>query len=58
MHLFETVLLGALGAEAYNGLWDGSTDWGGAGVTQAIENFGRMLDYSNTDSSAGTSCAG
>ena len=27
MHLFETVLLGSLGPEKYNGLWDGTTDW-------------------------------
>ncbi len=28
MHLLETVLLGTLGADKYNGLWDGTTDWG------------------------------
>jgi glucose/mannose transport system substrate-binding protein len=51
MHLFETVLLGTLGAESYNGLWDGTTDWGGPDVGHAIESFGRMLDYTNTDAS-------
>lgn len=51
MHLFETVLLGSLGVEAYNGLWTGSTDWGGTGVATAIENFGQVLDYTNSDAS-------
>src|SRR3990172_7327252 len=38
MHLLETVLLGSLGADAYAGLWDGTTDWAGAEVTTALEN--------------------
>jgi glucose/mannose transport system substrate-binding protein len=51
MHLFETVLLGTLGADAYNGLWDGTTDWGGPEVTAAIANFERALSYTNSDAS-------
>ncbi|MGH2618979.1 MAG: ABC transporter substrate-binding protein [Anaerolineales bacterium] len=51
MHLFETVLLGTLGADAYNGLWDGTTDWAGPEVTQAIGNFGQILEFTNSDSS-------
>jgi len=52
MHLMETVLLGELGAEAYNGLWDGTTDWASPEVTQALETFTRLLDYVNTDYAA------
>jgi glucose/mannose transport system substrate-binding protein len=51
MHLFETVLLGTMELDAYNGLWDGSTDWGGPEVAGAIETFGEVLGYTNTDSS-------
>ena len=49
MHLLETVLLGTLGAEAYDGLWDGSTDWGSPDVTTALENFETILGYTNSD---------
>jgi len=51
MHLFETVLLGSMSTSAYNGLWDGTTDWSGPEVAQAIENFGHMLDHTNSDAS-------
>jgi glucose/mannose transport system substrate-binding protein len=47
--LFESVLLGALGPKAYNGLWDGSTDWNATGVKSALQTFARMLDYINRD---------
>jgi glucose/mannose transport system substrate-binding protein len=49
MHLFENVLLGTLGVEAYNGLWSGDTDWNSAEVTEAIDNFARTLEYVNSD---------
>jgi ABC-type xylose transport system substrate-binding protein/ABC-type glycerol-3-phosphate transport system substrate-binding protein len=52
MHLMETVLLGSLGADAYNGLWDGSTDWGSAEVTAALDNFTKALSYTNTDAAS------
>ncbi|MCA2002000.1 MAG: ABC transporter substrate-binding protein, partial [Chloroflexi bacterium] len=52
MHLLETVLLGTLGAEKYNGLWDGSTDWASADVTKALENYKKVLTYANTDSAS------
>jgi glucose/mannose transport system substrate-binding protein len=51
MHLFETVLLGSMGADAYNALWDGSGDWSGAEVTEAIEMFAKVLEYTNEDAS-------
>ncbi len=52
LHLFETVLLGTLGPEAYNGLWDGSTDWGSAEVKTALENYAKVLTYTNSDSAS------
>lgn len=52
MHLLETVLLGTLGPEAYNGLWDGSTDWGSAEVKAALDNYVKVLSYANTDSAS------
>jgi glucose/mannose transport system substrate-binding protein len=51
-HLFEVVLAGSLSPEAYKGLWDGSTDWGGAEVTAALENFKKMITYVNADHAA------
>lgn len=52
MHLLETVLLASLGTDAYDGLWDGSTDWGSAEVTQALEDYAKTLTYVNSDASA------
>ena len=52
LHLFETVLLASLGPDAYNGLWDGSTDWGSAEVTQALNDFAKVLEYVNADSAS------
>ena len=52
LHLFETVLLGTLGPDAYNGLWDGTTDWGSAEVTTAIDNFQTALAYANSDAAS------
>lgn len=49
MQLFETVLLADLGADGYSGLWDGATKWDDAGVTTAIEHYGDLLEYANTD---------
>ncbi len=52
LHLLETVLLGTLGPDAYNGLWDGSTDWGSAEVKTALENYAKVLTYANSDSAS------
>ena len=50
--VMETVLLGTLGADGYNGLWTGNTDWAGPEVTKALETFKRMLSYVNSDHSS------
>ncbi|MGF3056296.1 ABC transporter substrate-binding protein [Microbacterium sp. YY-01] len=49
MQLFETLLIAELGAEGYSGLWDGSTGWDDAGVTTAIDQYGQLLEYVNSD---------
>ncbi len=40
---FETLLLAELGVAGYRGLWSGSTDWRGAGVTRALETLRALL---------------
>jgi glucose/mannose transport system substrate-binding protein len=49
VHLLETVLIGELGAQGYTGLFDGTTDWGGADVKGALEKFQKLMSYTNTD---------
>jgi glucose/mannose transport system substrate-binding protein len=49
VHLLETILLASLGPDDYSGLWDGSTDWTGADVSAALENFERAMGYTNGD---------
>ena len=50
--LFENTLVGVLGAEAYRGLWDGSVAFDSPEVKEAMDVYGRMLDYQNDDHSA------
>lgn len=49
VQLFENVLLATLGAEGYQGLWDGSTKFDDAKVTDAIDSYTELLSYANTD---------
>jgi glucose/mannose transport system substrate-binding protein len=51
-HVFETVLLGVLGAESYKGLWTGKTPWTDPKVADALNTFKRMLGYVNADHAA------
>ncbi|MEW6046527.1 MAG: extracellular solute-binding protein [Bacillota bacterium] len=51
-HVFEDVLAGVLGPEAYRGLWTGKTRWTDPRVTQALQTFKRMMTYANSDHSA------
>lgn len=51
-HLLENVLLGELGADAYEGLWTGETDWTSAEVAAALEMFTEVLSHSDIDSAA------
>lgn len=52
MHLFETIMLASMGPDAWDGLWDGSVAWDSAEVTQGLEDFAKILDYTNSDASA------
>ncbi|MFB9235238.1 ABC transporter substrate-binding protein [Plantactinospora siamensis] len=47
--LLESVLITDLGPEKFSGLWTGSTDWKGADVTKGVEDFKKLLSYSNKD---------
>lgn len=49
VQLFENIMLATLGADGYNGLWDGSTDWSGPEVTKGINNYKKALSYTNSD---------
>jgi len=51
-HLLENVLLGELGPDAYNGLWDGSTDWESSEVISALDKFTEILGHSNIGQAA------
>jgi glucose/mannose transport system substrate-binding protein len=50
--LFENTLLGVIGPEKYKGLWDGTVAFDAPEVKQAMETYGKMLDYQNSDHSA------
>lgn len=51
-HLWESVALAELGAEAYNGLWSGATAWTSPEVVAVFETFGKLLDCTNEDRNA------
>ncbi len=52
LHLFETVLLASLGPDDYEALWTGNLAWGDAKVLTAIEDYQKVLAYTNSDASA------
>jgi len=52
VHLWESVALGVLGVEGYNGLWDGTTAWDGEEVQAVFETYGQILDCTNDDRDA------
>jgi glucose/mannose transport system substrate-binding protein len=52
VHLFETVLIGTLGAESYIGLWNGTTAWTDPKVGEALTTFQRMIERANDDHAA------
>lgn len=47
LQLFESVLLARLGAEGYAGLWSDAAGWDAPGVRDAIDLYGRILEYAN-----------
>lgn len=50
--LFENTLLGVIGPEKYASLWTGEVKFDDADVKKAMEVYGKMLDYQNSDHSA------
>jgi glucose/mannose transport system substrate-binding protein len=51
-HLLESVMVGTLGADGWNGLWDGSVSFDDPQVKAAMETYLQMLEYINADHSA------
>lgn len=51
--LLETILLGELGSDAYNGLWNGRTDWRSPQVKAALTVAGRVFANSDVKSPSG-----
>jgi len=47
--LFESVLISDLGAQKFTGLWNGATKWDGADVTKAINDYKKLMSYTNAD---------
>jgi glucose/mannose transport system substrate-binding protein len=51
MHLFENVMIGTIGGEAWGKLWDGEGDWSSADVQKGLANYAKALSYANSDAS-------
>jgi glucose/mannose transport system substrate-binding protein len=52
VHLWESVALGVLGPEAYNGLWNGMTSWTSPEVAQVFDTYSQIIACTNTDRDA------
>ncbi len=52
-HLFETVLLGELGADKYDQLFAGSLRWSSPEVEAALATYQKVLSYSDLRSASG-----
>jgi glucose/mannose transport system substrate-binding protein len=48
-HLWESVALGALGVDGYNGLWNGQTNWTSPEALAAWDTYGQVLGCANED---------
>jgi len=48
-HLLETVMLGDLGPEKWAALWKTGADWSGSDVTKALNDYAKVLSYTNSD---------
>lgn len=51
-HLLETVLLGELGPDRYQSLFNGGLDWRSDEVLKALETFGKILQYTDIKSAS------
>lgn len=55
-HLWESVALGVLGADGWNGIWTGDTDVSSDAMVEVWDTFGRVLECTNiNDDAAGLS---
>jgi glucose/mannose transport system substrate-binding protein len=52
IHLWESVALGVLGVDGYNGLWDGTTSWTSPEAVAVWDTFGQVLACANDDLNA------
>ncbi|WP_433077581.1 ABC transporter substrate-binding protein [Dactylosporangium sp. CA-052675] len=52
-HLLETVLLGELGPDGYEGLWAGQVSWRAPEVAAALDVYAKILAVSDVKSAAG-----
>jgi glucose/mannose transport system substrate-binding protein len=50
--ILETILIATLGADGFDGLWTGATDWGSSQVTDALNTYKTVLGYINPDHSS------
>lgn len=51
-HLLESVLLGTLGTDGYNRLWEAGADWGSAEVKTALDKFAQILGYAQLEAAS------
>jgi glucose/mannose transport system substrate-binding protein len=51
-HLWESVALGSLGVDGWNGLWDGKTNWTSPEALKAWDTYGKVLACANEDMNA------
>jgi glucose/mannose transport system substrate-binding protein len=51
-HLLENVLLGELGADRYENLWNGTLNWASPEVTAALETYEKVLSHSDIASAS------
>jgi glucose/mannose transport system substrate-binding protein len=51
-HLLETVLLADLGTDGYAALWKAGGDWNSPQVTKALQDFEKVLSYTNKDAAS------
>lgn len=49
LELLEGLLLARLGPDRFETLWTASADWSGADITAALEDYKRLLSYSDPD---------
>lgn len=49
LELLEGVLLAELGPERFESLWTAKADWSGSDITGALDDYKKLLSYSNPD---------